>query len=589
MITLRPFTNKAITVFKAATLSILFAGALLPAQATVLLDDTWADGTRNNENLPTDAAWYFSSASSIATSTGAMSITMGSSAILGVSYFTANSGSPVTMNVGDTLTATITFTFNGVTTTSSSGAFRFALCDFGTNRSSADLSSNNGQGGNVAAYSLFQTMVATFNNSSPMNVEKRTTVSDSALLGTSGDWSSLGTGPGNITGFPGFASGTQYTLRISLQRTGATAMQITETWVNTSTSASISTTETDNSASNFNFDGLAIRPSAASSSASTITFNEVRVDYVAASSPPTISTQPQDQSVLTGQNATFSVSASGGPLTYQWFFDEDTTTAGATNATFTVTNAQDSNIGGYSVVVSNAFGGVLSDTAELSVSEPTAPSIVTQPLSQTVLPGQSVTFNVEAGGSAPIYYQWYFDTNTLVTNATGSTLTLTNVQANQAGTYSVAVSNYVDEITSSNAVLTVNTSPTAPQFTTEPVSQTVLLGETASFSASVAGTAPIYLQWNKNGVPISGSTNATLSLTNAQVSDQGNYTLTASNSVNTVTSTAATLVVSARVPVANSEFDLTGFGNATTGGGVLADTDPNYAKVYTATWISRTR
>ncbi|HEY1661029.1 MAG TPA: immunoglobulin domain-containing protein [Verrucomicrobiae bacterium] len=576
---------RTISVLKRATIILLFVLTLLPAYATVLLDDTWADGTRNNENLPTDAAWYFSSASAVATTTGAMTMTVGGSAVLGVSYFTTNASSQVTLNVGDTLLTTATFTFNGLATGSSSGGFRFAVCDFGTSRVSADFSGNGTQGTNVSAYADFQTMSTTFGSASPINVIKRTTLADSSLFGTGSDWTSMGTGPGNISNFPGFSNGTQYTLQIALQRTGASTMLVTETWVNTATGATISTNETDSSASNFSFDGVAMRPQGASSSATTIIFNEVRVELVTGSSPPTISTQPQDQSVLTGQNATFTASANGSaPLAYQWYYDETTALDGATNATLTITNAQASDIGGYSLTVTNANGSALSDTAELSVSDPTPPSIVAQPQSQTVLPGQSVTFNVEAGGTAPLSYQWYYDTNILVTNATDSTLTLTNVQADQAGTYSVLVSNYVSEITSSNAVLFVNTNPIEPQFTAGPVSQTVLVGGIAGFTASVAGTAPITLQWNKNNVPISGANSLDLTLTNVQLSDAGSYTLTASNSVGSAMSAAAILSVTpGGVPVANSEFDLTGFGRFATGGGVLADTDPNYAKVYTAT------
>ena len=557
---------------------------ILQVQATVILDDTFADGTRNKQNLPTDAAWFASSAGALAATTGAMTLSMGTSAILAVTYF-APTNSPVSLSVGDTLQTTITFTFNGVNTAiGTSQGFRLALCDFSTNRVSADFGSSTSQGLNVSGYALFQNMATTFGSASPMDIRKRTTLTDASLLGTSGDWTSLITGPGNTNSFPGFANGTQYTLQISGQRTDVSSMQITMTWANLANGATLSTTTTDTSASNFSFDGLAIRPQTAATSATNIVFNEVRVDYLPAGTPPSINTPPQDQSVFAGQNATFTVNASGSaPLNYQWFYNNDTLLTNATNASITITNAQASDIGGYSVTVSNAFGSpVTSASANLTVTTPTAPSIVTQPQSQTVLPGQSAVFTVSAGGSIPLSYQWYFNTNTLLPNATSDTLTVTNVQLTNAGAYSVVVSNFVNTATSTNVVLTVNTNPVAPSFISQPASQIVLTGGTAVFSAAAAGTATINYQWELNGAPIAGAISSTLTLTNVQATNAGNYTLTASNSVGGAVSSAAVLTVTPSIPVANTAYNLVGFGGNTTGGGLIPETDPAYRKVTNA-------
>ena len=568
---------------RSALAAILVLTALAPAHATVILDDTFAGGTRNNQNLPTDAAWFASAGPSLTATTGAMTLIMGSSAILGVSYF-ATSNSPISLNMGDTLQANITFTFNGVDTTNSSQGFRFAICDFNTNRASADFSSSSSQGANVPGYALFQNMSGTFSSSSPMDIRKRTTLTDSSLLGTSGDWTSLATGPGNTNSFPGFANGTQYTLQMSLQRTDVGSIQITMTWVNKSNGTTLSTTVTDAAAANFNFDGFGLRPQNAASSSTNIVFNEVRVELIPAGTPPSINTQPQDQSVFAGQNATFTVAASGSaPLGYQWFYNNDTLIADATNASLTITNAQVSDTGGYSVEVSNAYGTpAISANANLTVTVPTAPSILADPQSQTVLPGQTVVFTVNAGGSAPLGYQWYFNTNTLIPNATSATLTVTNVQSANQGTYSVVVSNFVNTATSANAVLTVNTNPVAPSFTSQPVSQLVLAGGTAVFNAAAFGTAPILYQWNKNGTPIPGATSTALTLTNVQSTNAGSYTLTASNSVGGAISSAAILTVTPVIPVVNSGYNLVGFGRSATGGGIIPDTDPAYRKVTNA-------
>ncbi len=298
---------------------------------------------------------------------------------------------------------------------------------------------------------------------------------------------------------------------------------------------------------------------------------------------PSINNDPQDQSALVGQDTSFSVLASGtAPLGYQWYYNTYTVLTNATSSVLTLTNVQLTDAGGYSVVVTNAYGSATSAVAQLTVNLPVAPSIVTQPQDQAnILPGATATFSVIASGTDPLSYQWYYNTDTLLTNAIDSILTITNVQLANAGSYSVVINNPGGTITSSNAVLTVNTNPVAPVFISQPVSLVVLAGSAASFTAVAAGTAPISYQWSKNGTPIPGATSSTLTLTNVQTSDDGSYTLTASNSVGHVTSNPAQLTVTASIPLVKSAYNLTGFAQSTTGGGVIATNDPAYVQVYT--------
>jgi hypothetical protein len=85
-----------------------------------------------------------------------------------------------------------------------------------------------------------------------------------------------------------------------------------------------------------------------------------------------------------------------------------------------------------------------------------APFILNQPTNRTTVVGGSASFSVTAGGSQPLNYQWRLGSNAL-SGATASVLSLTNVQLSDAGNYSVVVSNAFGTVTSSNAVLTVNT------------------------------------------------------------------------------------------------------------------------------------
>jgi len=95
---------------------------------------------------------------------------------------------------------------------------------------------------------------------------------------------------------------------------------------------------------------------------------------------------------------------------------------------------------------------------------PTAPFIVAQPQNVTVTAGQSASFTVFAGGSATLNYQWYFNTNTPVPNATNATLTLASVQSTNVGVYSVIVTNSTGSVASTNVSLNVTSStPAQPQ------------------------------------------------------------------------------------------------------------------------------
>ena len=83
---------------------------------------------------------------------------------------------------------------------------------------------------------------------------------------------------------------------------------------------------------------------------------------------PRISAQPTDQYTTVGGSATFSVTASGsGSLTYQWNFG-GSAISGATGSSYTVTNAQASNSGAYTVTVTNSNGSVTSSAGNLYVN-----------------------------------------------------------------------------------------------------------------------------------------------------------------------------------------------------------------------------
>ena len=274
---------------------------------------------------------------------------------------------------------------------------------------------------------------------------------------------------------------------MTFTRNASNGLDITATMtggsLNNTGSATVS--YSDSAPNTFTFDTFGVRPSDAADSAASFDTTLFEVEFIPGATPPSVTTDPQDQTVLVGQNANFNVLASGTfafelsmVLQHQHRIDE------CNRFHVDLTNAQLSDAGGYSVIVSNAYGLATSAVAQLTVNVPVRPSIITQPQDQNdFLRGQPPPSRVTAGGSEPLSYQWYYNTNTLLANATDSTLTITNVQPTNAGTYSVIVSNLAGGITSSNAVLTVNTNPVAPVFTSQPASQVVLAGGTASFTA----------------------------------------------------------------------------------------------------------
>jgi hypothetical protein len=176
------------------------------------------------------------------------------------------------------------------------------------------------------------------------------------------------------------------------------------------------------------------------------------------------------------------------------------------------------------------------------------PTITTQPgpTNQTVASGATVTYSVVA--SLATTYQWRKD-GVSISGATASTLTLTNVQPSNSGSYTVVVSNTGGSQTSAAANLTV--SVTAPAISSQPVSQTTNVSQPVSFAVAATGTAPLAYQWLKNGVALAGATNANLTLANPQTMDAANapgYTVMVSNLAGTVTSSAATLTVNLVAP-----------------------------------------
>ena len=180
---------------------------------------------------------------------------------------------------------------------------------------------------------------------------------------------------------------------------------------------------------------------------------------VIAVSPPTISLQPTNLTVLVSSDATFSATASGSaPLTYQWRkggtnISNGAGISGAATNVLTLTAVTTNSAGNYSLFVTNAYGSITSSVASLTVVLP--PAITSSSITNRTLQcgGNTNTFAlINVTGTAPLSYQWSLD-GSPVLNATNTSYSVTNLHLPNH-TVSVAVTNLYGSL-ASNAVLTV--------------------------------------------------------------------------------------------------------------------------------------
>jgi hypothetical protein len=216
-------------------------------------------------------------------------------------------------------------------------------------------------------------------------------------------------------------------------------------------------------------------------------------------------------------------------------------------------------IGANAQVAGREFNGIIDEVAILTnalsaaqvlqvYNAATVPPVITQQPQAptgTVYEGSSVSLQVAAVGNLPLAYQWTKNTTNLV-GKTAPSLALTNVRTNDSGNYAVVVTNAFGSVTSSIVALSVQAGP--PIIFQQPQSLTRYEGGWATFSVVVGGSVPLSFQWNHGSTPISGATQTSLTLSNLQTADAGNYVCTLTNPYGSTNTTAATLTL---LPVTN--------------------------------------
>jgi hypothetical protein len=299
-------------------------------------------------------------------------------------------------------------------------------------------------------------------------------------------------------------------------------------------------------------------------------------------SPPAIITQPVSQSVNLGSTASFSVAASGtGTLTYVWQYHGTTwkpflagTGYNTPNLTTFATTAAYNGLQLRVVVTDGNSVSTTSNPVTLTVNSP--PAIITQPVSQSVNLGSTASFSVAASGTPTLTYVWQYHGTTWKPFLAGTgynTANLTTFATTAAFNglqLRVVVTDGDGLTTTSNPVtLTVNSPPV---INTQPVSQSVNVGSTASFSVTASGTPTLTYAWqyfSTTWKPFAAGTgyntaNLTTFATTAAFNGlQLRVVVTDGDGLTTI-SNPVTLTVNSAAPVTVSPTSLN-FGNVTLG------------------------
>ncbi|MFN8416163.1 MAG: immunoglobulin domain-containing protein [Cytophagaceae bacterium] len=255
--------------------------------------------------------------------------------------------------------------------------------------------------------------------------------------------------------------------------------------------------------------------------------------------PPVITTQPISSTACVGQTISLDIIISNptGAI-YVWKKDGNTLSdggsiSGATTSTITLTGVALADAGSYTCEVSlSCTAATTSNTATVAVGA--AGNITQQPINANICLNQGAVFSVGYSGSGATY-QWQFKTGsnpfTAISNggvfsgATSANLIISTAVLTEQGTYRCVITEGCGNVLNSNgAALIINT----PQILVQPFSQSVCTGQPTFLSVTVSGQNLTY-QWFKDGVAISngsgisGATSASLTITNTQSANAGDY------------------------------------------------------------------
>lgn len=279
-----------------------------------------------------------------------------------------------------------------------------------------------------------------------------------------------------------------------------------------------------------------------------------------------ITANPISRSISATQTASFSVTATGlSPFAYQWYQIPSggsigVAIPGATSSLYTTPSVDASYDGAkYYATVTDSCSTLTSTSATLTVTvSNTSPTIITQPVGQTVAVGGTTSFTVVASGSPALAYQWYRipagqATGTAIPGATAATYNVpasATTIANDQDAYYVVVTNPYGQAVSQHAPLAVG-SGILLEITGQPQDQFVDEGDAATFTVTANSNLPLTYQWYRADpgtatfTAIPGATSSSYTLDPTALTDTGAvYHVVVSNGVTSdVTSNQAALFV----------------------------------------------
>jgi hypothetical protein len=156
-----------------------------------------------------------------------------------------------------------------------------------------------------------------------------------------------------------------------------------------------------------------------------------------------IISQPSTVTVCLNESASFTVTAKGQNIHYQWQ-KNGVDLQGETTRILNILQVTPAETGDYTCVISGDFGTETSQVATLEILANT--SIISQPANQTATQGDSVTFSVTAQGSN-LTYQWQKDGQD-ISGANSNTLIINNVQTADEGQYQVVIQGDCGQVSS---------------------------------------------------------------------------------------------------------------------------------------------
>jgi hypothetical protein len=206
-----------------------------------------------------------------------------------------------------------------------------------------------------------------------------------------------------------------------------------------------------------------------------------------ATSPPSISSQPTNLTVVVTSGAAFSVTASGtAPLAYQWW-DNGVQIVGATNSIYSLSGIRTSDAGSYTVVISNSIASVTSSVAVLTVNKAN-PVVNTWPGASGITYLQSLSSSALSGGSASVGGAFAF-TSPLTTPPVGTDAASVAFTPTDTANYNTVVGSV--NVVVVKATPLVSVWPTATGITYgQALSASTLSGGTASAGGSFAFASP---------------------------------------------------------------------------------------------------